>query len=110
MYRRTSVFHPFGYTARAPRAASEFVYDQPDDEALEAAKIAIHTELAPLVGFPSANAEQLREGLLKNPESISWTTESDSLAYDAATQTWKEASSLSLDSHITRIFCIPVTN
>ena len=78
--------------------ASEFVYDQPDDEALEAAKIAIHTELAALVGFPSANPEQLRDGLLKNPESISWTTERDSLAYDAATQTWKEASSLSLES------------
>ena len=93
-----SVEYPLPGTTRA--GASESLYDQPDDEALEAAKIAIHTELAALVGFPSANAEQLREGLLKNPESISWTTENDLLAYDAATQTWKEASSLSLDSRV----------
>ena len=86
-----SVEYPLPGTTRA--GVSEFLFDQPDDDALEAAKIAIHTELAALVGFPSANAEQLRESLLKNPESISWTTESDLLSYDTATQTWKEEDS-----------------
>ena len=93
-----SIEYPLPGTTRA--GASEFLYDQPDDDALEAAKIAIHTELATLVGFPSANPQQLREGLLQNPESVSWTTESDLLAYDTATQSWKEASSLSLDSRV----------
>ena len=65
-----SVEYPLPGTTRA--GASEFlVYDPPDDDALEAAKIAIHTELTALVGFPSANAHQLREGLLQNPESVS---------------------------------------
>ena len=86
-----SVEYPVPGTTRA--GVSEFLFDQPDDDALEAAKIAIHTELAALVGLPSANAEQLRESLLKNPESILWTTESDLLSYDAATQTWKEGDS-----------------
>ena len=94
-----SVEYPLPGTTRA--GASEFSYDVPDDDDLEAAKIAIHTELAALVGFPSANPQQLREGLLQNPESVSWTTESDDLlAYDTATQRWKEASSLSLDSRV----------
>jgi pre-mRNA-splicing factor CDC5/CEF1 len=93
-----SVEYPLPGTTKA--GASEFSYDTPDDDALEAAKIAIHTELAALVGFPSANAHQLREGLLQNPESVSWTTESDLLAYDTATQSWKEATSLSLDSRV----------
>ena len=90
--------------------ASESLDDPPDDDALEAAKIAIHTELAALVGFPSANANQLREGLLQIPESVSRTTESDLLAYDPAAQTWKEATSLSLNSRVaaTPIFCIPI--
>ena len=86
-----SVEYPVPGTTRA--GVSEFLFDQPDDDALEAAKIAIHTELAALVGLPSANAEQLRESLLKNLESISGITESDLLSYDAATQTWKEGDS-----------------
>ena len=93
-----SVEYPLPGTTTA--GASEFLYDPPDDDALEAAKIAIHTELAALVGFPSANAHQLREGLLQNPESVSQTTESDLLAYDTAAQTWKEASSLNLNSRV----------
>ena len=93
-----SVEYPLPGTMRA--GALEFLYDPPDDDALEAAKIAIHTELAALVGFPSANAHQLREGLLQNPESVLWTTESDLLAYDTAAQSWKEASSLDLDSRV----------
>ena len=48
--------------------ASEFFYDLPDDDTLKAAKIAIRTGLATFVGFPSTNANQLREGLLQNPE------------------------------------------
>ena len=93
-----SVKYSLPGTTRA--GASEFSYDVPDDDALEAAKNAIHTELAALVGLPSANADQLREGLLQNPESVSCTTESDLLAYDTDAQAWKEASSLSLDSRV----------
>ena len=97
LVHKDSVEYPLpGTRARV----SEFSYDQPDDDALEAAKLAIHAELAALVGFPSANPQQLREGLLQSPESVSRTAESDLLAYDTATQSWKEAFSLSLDSRI----------
>ena len=84
-----SVKYPLPGTMRA--GTSEFLYDAPDDDALEAAKTAILTKLIALVGFPSANAQQLHEGLLQNPESVSWTTESDLLTYDTAMQSWKKS-------------------
>ena len=48
-----------------------------NDDSLEAARLAIHFELAALVVFPSGDAHQTRERLLQNPESVSWTTEGD---------------------------------
>ena len=99
-----SVVYPLPGTTRA--GASESLYDPPDDEALEAAKIAIHTELAALVGFPSANAHQLHEGLLRlfiieNPAAVnSWATERPLLVYDATAQTWVEATTLSPSSRV----------
>lgn len=51
-----SVIYPLPGTTRP--GTSESFYDSPGDEALEAAKIAIHTELAALVEFPSTNAQQ----------------------------------------------------
>ena len=99
-----SVEYPLPGTTRA--GASESLYDPPDDVALEAAKIAIHAELAALVGFPSANAHQLQEGflrlsILENPEPLSsWATERQLLAYDTAAQTWVEAASLNPGSRV----------
>ena len=99
-----SVIYPLPGTTRP--GASESSYDPPDDEALEAAKIAIHAELAALVGFPSANAHQLHEGLLRlsiieNPEAVSsWATERQLLAYDTAANTWVEATSLGPDARV----------
>jgi pre-mRNA-splicing factor CDC5/CEF1 len=99
-----SIEYPLSGTTRA--GASESLYEPPDDVDLEAAKIAIHAELAALVGFPSANAHQLHEGLLRlstieNPEPLSsWATERQLLTYDTASQTWVEAASLNPGSRI----------
>jgi pre-mRNA-splicing factor CDC5/CEF1 len=99
-----SVEYPLPGTTRA--GASESLYDPPDDVALEAAKAAIHAELAALVGFPSANPLQLHEGLLRlsiieNPAPVSsWATERQLLAYDITTQTWVEATSLHSGSRV----------
>ncbi|KAF8803596.1 hypothetical protein BYT27DRAFT_7195437 [Phlegmacium glaucopus] len=99
-----SVVYPLPGTTQT--GASESLYDTLDDEALEAAKIAIHAELAALVGFPSANAHQLHEGLLRlsiidNPEAVSsWATEKRLLAYDTTAQTWVEAATLSPSSRV----------
>ena len=99
-----SVVYPLPGTTQA--GVSETLYDPPDDDALEAAKIAIHAELAALVGFPSANVHQLHEGLLRlsimeNSDAVSsWATERKLLAYDSAAQTWVEATSLGPGSRV----------
>ncbi|KAF9557676.1 hypothetical protein CPC08DRAFT_668436 [Agrocybe pediades] len=86
--------------------SSQSSYIPPDDEALEAAKLVVHEELASSVGFPSANPAQLREGLLKLSktedvaEENSWASIRNGLAYDSSTQAWVEPSSLSLEARI----------
>jgi len=58
-----AITYPLPGTTKAGSLLSSYV--APDDEAIEAAKLAIHEELANSVGFPAANPNQLREGLLK---------------------------------------------
>ncbi|KAJ2924419.1 hypothetical protein H1R20_g12689, partial [Candolleomyces eurysporus] len=62
-------------------------YVPPADEDMEAAKALIQQELAQMVGYPSANASQIREGLvaLANAdipsEDVSWAARRTRLAY-----------------------------
>lgn len=75
-----SVVYPLPGTTQA--GTSESLYDPPDDEALEAAKIAIHSELATLVGSPNADTAQIHAELaaLVGFPSV-----------DTAARTWVEA-------------------
>ncbi|KAG6813103.1 hypothetical protein H0H92_013957 [Tricholoma furcatifolium] len=79
------------------------MYDQPRDEDVEAAKAAIHLELSSTVGFPNANPEQLRDGLLAlaNAEVVNegsswgWGAVRQQLAYDASSKAWVDPTDLS---------------
>jgi pre-mRNA-splicing factor CDC5/CEF1 len=78
----------------------------PDDEDIEIAQSAIHLELASTVGFPNANPEQLREGLVSLSkaeavnDSMSWAAVRQQLSYDASTKTWVDPGSLSLEQRV----------
>ncbi|KAJ3501296.1 hypothetical protein NLJ89_g9400 [Agrocybe chaxingu] len=99
-----SIAHPLPGTMKS--GASQSTYTMPDDDALEAAKAEIHLELATLVGFPSANPAQVRDGLLKLsktesiPHDISWASARRKLAYDASTQTWVDPTSLEFEARV----------
>ncbi|TFK42841.1 pre-mRNA splicing factor component-domain-containing protein [Crucibulum laeve] len=81
-------------------------YEIPLDEDVEAAKIAIHLELASTVGFPNANPDQLRDGLLalakaeSVDENASWANIRQQLVYDSASKCWVDPLSLSLEERI----------
>ena len=82
-------------------------YDHPDDEAVATAKEIVNSELAAALGFPGANQDQVRQGLILlagdeevDPESIGWAAIRRHLAYDTASKTWVEPSSLSPEERI----------
>lgn len=99
-----SIAYPLPGTTKS--GSSHSTYVAPDDDSLEAAKVAIHAELAALVGFPSANSEQLREGLLQLsktediPSDASWASLKSRLTYDSITNSWVEPASLSSEARV----------
>ncbi|KAF8964130.1 pre-mRNA splicing factor component-domain-containing protein [Flammula alnicola] len=104
LLQHDSIAYPLPGTTRS--GALQSTYEMPDDEALDAAKAAIHEELANLVGFPSASPAQLRDGLVKlsktEPisEDLSWASIRTRLAYDPASKSWVEPSTLTLEDRI----------
>jgi pre-mRNA-splicing factor CDC5/CEF1 len=85
--------------------AAQTTYEIPADEDIQAAKMAIHLELSSAVGFPNANLDRLREGLLALSkaetvdEEVSWARPRQQLAYDAASKTWTDTTTMSLEAH-----------
>ncbi|KAG6861896.1 hypothetical protein C0995_010602 [Termitomyces sp. Mi166 len=77
-------------------------YEQPPDNDVEAARAAIHFELSLAVGFPNANPEQLRDGLLALAKAeavegnISWGAIRQHLVYDTSSKAWVDPADLSL--------------
>ncbi len=104
LLQHDAIAHPLPGTMRS--GASQSTYDMPDDDALAAAKAIINEELANMVGFPSATPAQLKDGLLKIskteavPEDLSWATIRSLLAYDAATKSWVEPATLTLEERV----------
>ncbi|KAG6889785.1 hypothetical protein C0992_004203 [Termitomyces sp. T32_za158] len=76
-------------------------YEQPPDNDVEAARAAIHFELSLAVGFPNANPEQLRDGLLALAkaeavdENTSWAAVRKHLVYDTSSKAWVDRADLS---------------
>ena len=99
-----AIAHPIPGTTTP--GAAQTTYEIPADEDIEAAKMAIHLELASAVGFPNANPDRLREGLLglskaeTVDEEVSWAHHRQQLAYDAARKTWTDTTTMSLEAHV----------
>lgn len=104
LLQHDSIAHPIPGTSRPGATVSN--YEIPDDGDVAAAKSAIHLELASAVGFPNANPEQLREGLLALSkaetvdETVSWAAVRQQLVYDASSKTWVDSASLSLPQRV----------
>jgi pre-mRNA-splicing factor CDC5/CEF1 len=99
-----AIAHPIPGTTTP--GATQTTYEIPADEDIQAARTAIHLELASAVGFPNANPDRLREGLLALSkaetvdEEVSWARRRQQLAYDAASKTWTDATTMSLEAHV----------
>jgi pre-mRNA-splicing factor CDC5/CEF1 len=104
LLRHDSIAHPLPGTSLPGGTMSS--YDIPDDDNIEAAKAAIHLELASTVGFPNANPDQLRDGLLSLSkaeavdDSMSWAAIRQRLTYDVSSKTWLDPESLSLQQRV----------
>ncbi|KAG8967946.1 Pre-mRNA-splicing factor cef1 [Tulasnella sp. 419] len=100
-----TIAHPLPGTAYP--GGTESSYDMPQDEDVASAKEIIHSELAQSLGFPGANAEQVKQGviLLASEEEVdynnlSWSSTRRNLAYSVKTQSWVDKESLSEQERI----------
>jgi len=99
-----SLEHPIPGTSRPGGFKS--TYEIPDDEAISTAKSLIHLELASLVGFPQANSDQVREGLIALSkgesinDSLSWASIRQSLVFNPQTRSWVESTQLSTEQRL----------
>ncbi|KZT66724.1 hypothetical protein DAEQUDRAFT_695271 [Daedalea quercina L-15889] len=93
-----AIVHPLPGTAHPGSTRS--AYELPPDDAMDAAKFAVRDELAAALGYPGANEEQLRQGILAISgqddvdETLSWAHIRQQLAYDASSKTWIEPEKL----------------
>ncbi|TFY64438.1 hypothetical protein EVJ58_g2618 [Rhodofomes roseus] len=99
LLQHDAIAHPLPGTAHPGSTRS--AYEMPPDEAMGIAKSAVRDELAAALGYPGANEEQLRQGVLaisgqdEVDETLSWAHIRQQLAYDASSKTWVEPSKLS---------------
>ncbi|RDB21209.1 Pre-mRNA-splicing factor CEF1 [Hypsizygus marmoreus] len=99
-----AIAHPLPGTSLPGRTVS--TYEMPTDEDIYAAKSAIHLELALAVGFPNANPEQLRDGLLALSKAervdvtTSWAAIRQQLSYDPSSKMWVDRESLSVTERV----------
>lgn len=104
LLQHDSIAHPIPGTSR-PGGTQSF-YEMPDDDAVAEARRMIHLELATTLGYPTANEEQVKEGLntLMKDEEVdeteSWAQVRRRLAYDAETSSWVDPNSLSPEARI----------
>lgn len=101
-----SIAHPLPGTSRSGAASSSYL--PPDDDSLATARSLVHIELATALGFPGANEEQVKRGIVAFTadadadalSSISWAKQREELAYSASTSSWVERDSLSTSERI----------
>ncbi|KAG6850482.1 hypothetical protein H0H93_012903 [Arthromyces matolae] len=93
-----AISHPLPGTVLPGSTISS--YRQPLDSDVEAAKEAVHLELSLTVGFPNANPDQLRNGLLDIAkaefvdEDASWAAIRKRLLYDPSAKLWVDPKDL----------------
>ncbi|KAI0948484.1 hypothetical protein AcV7_009215 [Taiwanofungus camphoratus] len=99
-----SIAHPIPGTIHPGSTMS--VYEIPPDDAIAAAKSVIHDELATALGYPDANEEQMKQGLValanleEVDETVSWTHVRERLAFDPSSKTWVDPEILSEEARI----------
>lgn len=99
-----AIAHPLPGTSLPGLTVS--AYEMPDDEDVVAAKSAIQLELASAVGFPNANPQQVRDGLLalskadNVDDSKSWASVRQQLVYNIGSKSWVDPQQLSLSERI----------
>ncbi|KAH9914704.1 pre-mRNA splicing factor component-domain-containing protein [Fomitopsis serialis] len=98
LLQHDALAHPLPGTAHPGGTRS--AYELPPDDAMDFAKSAVRDELAAALGYPGANEEQLRQGVLaisgqdEVDETLSWAHIRQQLAYDASSKTWIEPEKL----------------
>ncbi|EKM55823.1 uncharacterized protein PHACADRAFT_28828 [Phanerochaete carnosa HHB-10118-sp] len=104
LLRYDSIAYPLPGTALPGGTRSS--YEMPADDFIDAAKSAIQEELASALGYPDANAEQLKQGLSvlsaqeEVDESLSWANTRPILAYNVTEKRWVDADSLTSEARI----------
>lgn len=99
-----SVAHPLPGTNVPGGSVSPYV--MPSDEAMALAKSMVHSELATLIGFPSASEEQVKEGLKTLSQSdevderVSWAHERQRLAFDPNERKWVDPEQLTPETRV----------
>ncbi|KAG9049675.1 Pre-mRNA-splicing factor cef1 [Tulasnella sp. UAMH 9824] len=100
LVQHDTIAHPLPGT-RYP-GSTESTYIHPDDASLALAKAMVHGEVATALGFPGANEEQIKRGIILfaneeevDPDLEDWATTRSKLAYDASSGTWVDPQSLS---------------
>ncbi|KAL0947231.1 hypothetical protein HGRIS_013348 [Hohenbuehelia grisea] len=98
LLQHDAISHPVPGTSNPGGMKS--TYEMPGDRDIVAAKDVIHLELATMVGFPNATADQLHEGLVSiskteiPDDTHSWARVRQALLFDAGTNTWVEPGSM----------------
>ncbi|KAF8334255.1 pre-mRNA splicing factor component-domain-containing protein [Cantharellus anzutake] len=100
-----SIAHPIPGTAHPGGTQSSYAH--PEDDAMTVARSAIHTELAKTLGFPDANAEQIKQGinLIVKEEDVDldaygWAKIRSRLSYDAQRRVWIEPNELTTEARV----------
>ncbi|KAL1947486.1 hypothetical protein VTO73DRAFT_13210 [Trametes versicolor] len=99
-----SIAHPIPGTVHP--GGSRSAYQIPPDDVLFTARSLIHDELATSLGYPGANEDVLKRGVvaLVDPddidESLSWVHTREKLVYDVASNSWVEPSSITHEARV----------
>ncbi|KAH9857743.1 pre-mRNA splicing factor component-domain-containing protein [Lenzites betulinus] len=99
-----SIAHPIPGTVHPGGTRS--AYQHPPDDALALAKSLVHEELAASLGYPGANEDVLKQGVVALAdlddvdESLSWVSTRAKLVYDVASDAWVEPSSVTHEARV----------
>jgi pre-mRNA-splicing factor CDC5/CEF1 len=104
LMQHDSIAHPIPGTSRP--GATQSYYEHPDDSDMATAKADIHKELATLLGYPQANEETVKKGVIALAQNeviddtISWACERERLVYDAKARSWVDPTTISLEARL----------
>lgn len=99
-----AIAHPLPGTPHPGGTKSPYAI--PDDDLLAAAKAAVQQEIASALGYPTANEQQLQEGLAtlaqqeEITEEFSWSAVRQHLVFDAKSSAWVDPESLTEEERL----------